>query len=167
MSTACDRQAAPAIWILGYGNAGRGDDGLGPALVQALRACDLPGVTLDEAFQLMVEHAERLAEVDVAVLVDAALSGPAPFVFQAVTASGGGAPARFSTHVVTPHDLVGLAETLYGRCARTFLLGIRGEQFDDYQEGLSPAGAAHLRAAIDFLADRLPRGLVALDAAIP
>ena len=161
-----DAQAAPVIWVLGYGNAGRGDDGLGPALVQALRACDLSGVTLDEAFQLMVEHAERLAEVDVAVLVDAALTGPAPFSFRAVTA-GGGTAARYSTHVVTPEDLVALANTLYGRCARTFLLGIRGEQVDDYQEGFSPAGAAHLRAAIDFLADRLPRGLVALDVAIP
>ena len=166
MSSDRDAQAAPVLWILGYGNAGRGDDGLGPALVQALRARGLPGVELSEAYQLMVEHAARLAEVDVAVLVDAALTGPAPFALRALSA-GGDPAARFSTHVVTPEDLVALAHTLYGRCARTYLLGIRGEQFDDYREGLSPAGAAHLRAAIDFLADRLPGGRVALDAAIP
>lgn len=166
MTSDHDAQAAPVIWLLGYGNAGRGDDGLGPALVQALRARGLPGVALSESYQLMVEHAARLAEVDVAVLVDAALTGPAPFSFRVVTA-GGGVPARFSTHVVAPEDLVALALTLYGRCARTYLLGIRGEQFDDYQEGLSSAGAGHLQAAIDFLVDRLPRGRAALDAAIP
>ena len=161
-----DPYAAPAIWVLGYGNAGRGDDGLGPALVQALRTRGLPDLELSESYQLMVEHAARLAAVEAAVLVDAALTGPAPFSFRAVTA-GGGVPAHFSTHVVTPEDLVALAFTLYGRCARTFLLGIRGEQFDDYREGLSPAGARHLRAAVDFLADRLPRGLAALDVAVP
>lgn len=165
MSSDRDAQAAPVLWILGYGNAGRGDDGLGPALVQALRARGLPGVELSEAYQLMVEHAARLAEVDVAVLVDAALTGPAPFVFRAVMA-GGGSPARFSTHVVTPEDLVALARTLYGRCARTFLLGIRGEHFDDYREGLSPAGARHLQAAVDFLGARIPGGLASLEAGV-
>ena len=33
--------------LIGYGNAGRGDDGLGPAFAERIEAAGLPGVDVD------------------------------------------------------------------------------------------------------------------------
>ena len=52
--------------VLGFGNPGRLDDGLGPAVVEALRAYELPGVTMDADYQLRVEDAAEIAGYDAA-----------------------------------------------------------------------------------------------------
>lgn len=44
------------ILLIGYGNPGRGDDGLGPALAAAIEAMELPGVTVEADYQLMVDQ---------------------------------------------------------------------------------------------------------------
>ena len=43
--------------LIGYGNPGRGDDGLGPALSEAVAARSLPGLEVDTDYQLVAEHA--------------------------------------------------------------------------------------------------------------
>ena len=42
------------ILVIGYGNPGRRDDGLGPALAARLEALALPGVTVESDFQLAI-----------------------------------------------------------------------------------------------------------------
>ena len=55
----------------GFGNPARGDDGLGPALIERLDALALEGVTTDSDYQLTIEDAALVAEHDVVVFVDA------------------------------------------------------------------------------------------------
>ena len=43
--------------LIGYGNPGRRDDGLGPALAGAIAAADLPGVEVESGYQLLPEDA--------------------------------------------------------------------------------------------------------------
>ena len=55
-------QAEPApTLLLGWGNPGRLDDGLGPALAEALQARGLAGLTIGTGYQLQVEDAAELA----------------------------------------------------------------------------------------------------------
>ena len=45
------------ILLLGFGNPGRQDDGLGPALVQAIEEMEIPGVRAEADYQLNIEDA--------------------------------------------------------------------------------------------------------------
>ena len=85
MTEASATTASPAtVLVIGYGNPGRLDDGLGPALAEALAALELPGVTVEANYQLTVEDAAAVAEHDVVVFADASVNGPEPYSFQPV-----------------------------------------------------------------------------------
>jgi hypothetical protein len=59
------------VLVYGYGNPGRGDDGLGIALADAIERRALPGVTVQRNYQLNLEDALLLTEFEATVFVDA------------------------------------------------------------------------------------------------
>jgi len=67
------------IWLVGFGNPGRCDDGLGPALAEATERLSLPGVTVESDYQLTVEDAAEAAKHEIVLFADATAIGPAPF----------------------------------------------------------------------------------------
>ncbi len=142
---------APRVLVIGYGNPGRLDDGLGPAVAAALDTERPLGVTVEADYQLTVEHAAMVAEHDVTILVDATVKGPDPFSFERVAATEGPSPPSFSTHSVEPVELVGLARDLFGATGETWILAIRGWMFDEFGERLSPRATRNLEAALEFL----------------
>jgi len=146
------------VLIIGYGNPGRLDDGLGPALVGRLEERALPGVSLDSDYQLQVEVADALRQHDLVVFVDAAVSGPEPFRVAEVQPSDG---ASFSTHSVSPGQLLGLSRRLFQAQTRAFVVAIRGYQFDDFGERISPRAQQNLQAAFEFLERVLSTGNLA------
>jgi len=143
------------ILLIGYGNPGRGDDGLGPALAERISALNLPGVRVDTEFQLNVEDAYALLGHSVAVFVDAAVEGAEPFFYREI---GAGDEASFGSHSVSPAGLLGLAHQLLGAKTRGFVLGIRGYEFDVFGAPISTRAQANLDAAIAFLEPRLRAG---------
>jgi len=136
------------VLVLAYGNPGRRDDGLGPALAAALAALDLPGVTIDMDYQLTVEDAAAVAAHDVVVFVDADCHGAEPFSFTELTPE---AVVSFSSHSVAPQAVLGLAAELFGAVRPGYLLGIRGYEFNEFGEGLSERARANLAAALEFI----------------
>jgi hydrogenase maturation protease len=138
------------VLVLCYGNPGRLDDGLGPALGAALEEHVLPGVTVDIDYQLTVEDAALAAEHDVVIFADAAVRGPAPFFFRPVPAAAQ-ATVAFSSHGAEPAQVLALARELTGREPAGYALGIRGEAFDDFGESLSPSATDNLAAALRFV----------------
>lgn len=149
MTEASATTASPAtVLVIGYGNPGRLDDGLGPALAEALAALELPGVTVEANYQLTVEDAAAVAEHDVVVFADASVNGPEPYSFQPVE------PKRnvsFSSHSLAPPAVLALAHELFGSATRGYVLGIRGYRFNEFAEALSPGARGNLRAAMRFL----------------
>ncbi len=146
------------VLVIGYGNPGRLDDGLGPALVGRLEALALPGVNLDSDYQLQVEVAETLRLHDLVVFVDAAVSGPEPFGVAEVRPSD---RTSFSSHSLTPAQVLGLSRHLFQAQTRGFVLAIRGYEFDDFGERISPLAQLNLQAAVDFLERVLSTGNLA------
>jgi hydrogenase maturation protease len=138
----------PRVLVIGYGNPGRLDDGLGPALAAAIEAAALPGVTVDADYQLSVEDALEVAQHDIVVLADADVSGPEPFSLRRLEPTPG---VGFSSHSVTPGALLFLARDRFHARCEAWVLGIRGYEFDGYGEGLSPRAAANLAVAVDAL----------------
>jgi hydrogenase maturation protease len=140
------------VLVLGWGNPGRVDDGLGPCLAGRLASLGLEGVTVETAYQLQIEHADRVAEFDLVVFVDAAASGPSPFLARPLGPMG--RPA-FSTHALEPGTVLALAKELYGAEPRAILLGVRGYEFDGFGERLSPRAERNLESARTWLAEAL------------
>jgi hydrogenase maturation protease len=143
------------VLLIGYGNPGRLDDGLGPALAEAVERMGLDGVTVEANYQLAVEDAAAIAEHDAVVFADAAVAGPEPFSWAPVAPRG---EVGFSSHSIEPPALMALAERLFGATARAYALGIRGYEFNEFGERLSESASANLAAALSFLEPLLRTG---------
>ena len=145
--------------ILGWGNPGRLDDGLGPAFVEALETMDLPGVEVDADYQLQIEDAAEVATFHRVVFVDADRSGAEPFWLRRLDSSPHGArAASFTTHSVSPNAILTMSRELFDAEPEGWLLGIRGYEFSDFGEGLSDRARRNLRQAVDFVSSALRTG---------
>jgi hydrogenase maturation protease len=142
-------QAVASVLLYGYGNPGRGDDGLGPALAAAVEELALPGVAVDANYQLVVEDAAEMSRFGAVVFADAATAGPAPFWFARIEGSGA-SHLGFSSHSVTPDQVMALARELFGSKVPAYTLGIRGYTFGELDEGLSAQARANLGQAVAF-----------------
>lgn len=148
---------APTL-IFGWGNPSRGDDALGPALldaVEALRASHPQWGEVDilTDFQLQVEHALDLEGRERVLFVDAsAAAADAPFRAEAI------APARdssFTSHALSPQGVMHVYSEIKGKAPPPCtLLAIAGEAFE-LGEPLSAAAHAHLDAALAWTRDWL------------
>jgi hydrogenase maturation protease len=139
------------ILVLGYGNPGRQDDGLGPALANAVAAAEWPNVTAYENYQLNIEDAIEVAAHDVVWFVDAARKGPEPYAVSRLSPSPG---IEFTSHIVRPEVVLAIAEHYYGRSPPAFLLGIRGYEFA-FLDRMTPAAADNMQAALAMLGERI------------
>lgn len=140
--------SAPRVLLLGYGNPGRLDDGLGVALAAQVEQLALPGVRVESDYQLCLEDAEAVAGHDVVIFADASTSGGEPFSFTRIEPVRG---ISFSTHSLRPEAVLGLAAELFGARTEGYLLGIRGYAFNEYDESLTDRGRANLEAAATFV----------------
>ncbi|MCW7541117.1 hydrogenase maturation protease [Aquabacterium sp. A7-Y] len=147
------REPGPArVRVIGYGNPGRQDDGLGPAAAAAVAGWQIPGVAVSNNYQLVVEDALELSTADVVWFVDADRTGPGPYHLARVAPDG---EASFTSHLLSPHAVLALCERYWGRSPEAWLMGIRGYRFD-LGEGLGSAAQANLSQALVCLR----RGLV-------
>jgi hydrogenase maturation protease len=145
------------VLVIGFGNPGRRDDGLGPALADRLDALGLQGLTVDSDYQLAVEHAELAARHDIVVFADAAadVEGDAPFYLCPVHPS----PAvSYTSHSLSPAAVLQLAGDCFGACPRGWALGIRALDLESFAEGLTAEAEANLNEAFDALVVALGSG---------
>jgi hydrogenase maturation protease len=143
--------ALPRVLILGYGNPGRQDDGLGPAVSARIAALGWPNVTAYDNYQLNIEDALDVADHDVVWFVDAARAGASPYAVEALAPA---ATLEFTSHLVRPGAILAMASQYYGAEPDAFLLGIRGYEFE-FVEALTPAATDNLQLAVEMLKDWL------------
>ncbi|HUK03901.1 MAG TPA: hydrogenase maturation protease [Burkholderiales bacterium] len=137
------------VLVLGWGNPSRGDDAIGPRLLERLEAeaalhpeWGEHGFVTD--FQLQPEHALDLEGASQVLFVDASASSPVPYGFARVQ------PAQdrsFSTHALSPQALLAVHAGLAGKAPPpAWLLAVRGERFE-LGAPMSAAAEARLEAA--------------------
>ncbi len=137
------------VLLIGFGNPGRMDDGLGPAAAEAIEKQMLPGVTVDADYQLTVEDAAAVARHRIVVFADADVGGPEPFWVRRI---GPAADAgSFSTHSVEPGAVLRLAKEMFDAEPEAYLMGIRGYVFNEFGEELSEGAKANLAEAVGYL----------------
>ena len=136
--------------LIGYGNPGRCDDGLGPAFAERLAARDLPGIQVSSDYQLTVDHALWIAGAKRVVFVDALMGADEPFRFLPI---GPSMTRDLSSHSLDPSSVLALAATLYDAEPEAYVLAISGEAFGEVNEGLSALAEHNLRLAEAFFLD--------------
>jgi hydrogenase maturation protease len=139
------------ILVLGYGNPGREDDGLGPAAAREIERMGWENVTVCDNYQLVIEDAADVAEADAVWFVDASRTGLEPFEIRPLWPAH---TIEFTTHLVRPEVILALAKVYFGRSPEAYLLGIRGYQFE-FHERLSDDAKENLKLAVDALAGRI------------
>jgi hydrogenase maturation protease len=135
------------VLLIGYGNPGRGDDGLGPAFSEAMAERGLAGLDVDTDYQLVAEHALTVTDYDLVVFADAMMDTDQPFRFERLASAR---PETLGSHSLRPETVLALADTLYGGAPEAWVLGISGYEFGEVHEGLSDSATANLEAAKAF-----------------
>jgi hydrogenase maturation protease len=123
---------APLL-VLAIGNPSRGDDAVGPALIDALRAAGVGRdgkVELMTDFQLQVEHALDLCDRRAVLFVDAARPGARGDGGVALEPVDPDAAPLVLSHAITPAAVLQVALRLGVALPPCWLLTIEGESFD-------------------------------------
>lgn len=135
--------------MIGYGNPGRLDDGLGPALAARVEALSMEGLDVESDYQLVVEHAHDIKNYDVAVFADASLTGDAPFTFGELSLTN--QPPAFNSHSLAPEAVQFIARKMFNARTKCYVLAIRGYEFDGFGESLSDGAKKNLDLAVEFV----------------
>ncbi len=145
-----------ARWlVLAVGNPSRGDDALGPALLERLRGAgvEVDGeVELLADFQLQVEHALDLQDRRGVLFVDAARPGAA--IGATIVPIRADARVPPASHALRPEAVLHVALQIAERAPPAWQLAIEGRSFA-LGEGLSPAATRHLDCATALALDWL------------
>ncbi len=135
------------VAVFAVGNESRGDDALGPLLLERLEQRFGAGVRAFRDFQFQVEHALDLIGADIALFIDAEQGLETPFRFREL------APARdleIFSHALSPASILGVFERVLRQAPPpAFALGVAGSRFG-LGEPLSPQAAAALDVAFTF-----------------
>lgn len=137
----------PDTVLIGIGNSGRADDGLGWAFAQALeRDGDFRGEILFR-YQLQIEDAEYLRHARHIVFVDACHS-PLENGYSWTVCEPSEA-FNFSTHILPPGSVMYLCRELYGEVPEAFILMIEGAEWD-LRIGMSEQARENLERSLVF-----------------
>jgi hydrogenase maturation protease len=135
----------PGSLVIGVGNLGREDDGLGWAFVDRLEetgACR--GADVVRRYQLLLEDADLFARAERVLVVDATRD-PAVTAYE-VSVPEPRLDVTFTSHAMSVACVLATAATCFGRVPATEVLAVRGHSWD-LSVGLTPAAAANLDAA--------------------
>jgi hydrogenase maturation protease len=145
----------PDSLLVGIGNSGRHDDGLGWQFVKRLEKD--PSLNLkcrtELRYQLQVEDAELISRFRQVVFVDATHESIEGGYIQ--LACRPSEKYAFTTHQSGPETILALCQRLYNQYPEVVTLKIQGELFE-LGEGLSPGAEHNLRKALtDFCGHHL------------
>ncbi|MDO9269682.1 MAG: hydrogenase maturation protease [Methylobacter sp.] len=136
------------VLLFGYGNLSRGDDALGPLLLEYVEIhCSLDAIEILSDFQLQIEHALDLENRRLVLFVDASLACVNAFDFTVLE------PARdksYTTHAMSPAAVLDVYQSIKNQTPPPcFLLSIKADKFE-LGDGLSANAETNLVEACSF-----------------
>ena len=145
------------LYLVGFGNQARRDDGLGPWVARTLarRTRGRTGIHCLCCHQLAPELAEDLLEAETVVLVDVTVERLATGrSWHKVEPDS--CPASVLTHTVTAGYVLWVMREIYHRQPLTWMISVQGEDFG-FGAGLSPQAGARARVVVAELAGILSK----------
>jgi hydrogenase maturation protease len=137
----------PKTLIIGIGNSGRQDDGLGWAFLDAIELKVKDSYDLEYRYQLQVEDAELIAHYEKVLFVDADMvQHPNGFSFKILEAKD---VNSYSSHELNPESILTLTQKIYNAFPNCYTLGISGCDFH-LAIGLSPTAQNNLEKSLHY-----------------
>ena len=147
-----------SVLVIGVGNAGRGDDAAGIAVVRRLAGRVGPNVSLVEAGHDLTSLLDAWQGASAVIVVDAMASGAAPGTVKRFDAAWVPLPARAfraaSSHAFGVAEAIELARALGRLPSRVVVYGIEVERVDD-GDALTPAVDAGVRDVVARVLDEV------------
>ena len=135
------------LLIIGIGNSGRSDDGLGWLMLDALKK-QFDHVDFHYRYQLQIEDAEILSHYTTVIFVDATKEHTETgFYFKSCDPNMG---LGLTSHMLEPETVIWLENELYRTKPTAFVMGIEGKKWELSLEP-SEKGLRNLNTASDFL----------------
>ena len=141
------KERTKELLIIGIGNSGRSDDGLGWLMLDYIKK-NFFDIDLLYRYQLQIEDAELLSHYSTVIFVDATRENTENgFFFRPCHANMG---LGLTSHMLEPETVLWLENELYQTEPSTFVLGIEGEKWGLSLEP-SKTGLHNLNLACEFL----------------
>ncbi|MFM8342885.1 MAG: hydrogenase maturation protease [Methylomonas sp.] len=137
------------ILLLGYGNPSRGDDAVGPLLLEAIaEQIDPTQVELITDFQLQIEHALDMQHRQLVLFIDASVACETGFSFTELYVAKDNS---YSTHAISPAAVLDVYQTVNKQSPpASFLLTIQAQQFE-LGSGLSELTTHYFKIACELV----------------
>jgi hydrogenase maturation protease len=153
-------QNAASTLLIGIGNSGRQDDGLGWAFLDAIQAWGQFRGDLTYRYQMQVEDAELVSQYEQVVFVDAHHGAlPGGFAWQTCVPSE---DFEFTTHVLPPQAVLYLCKDLYGKTPQGSVLLLEGTEWE-LRIGLTERGKEILAEAFATFQEKLTNASIESD----
>lgn len=133
------------ILLIGIGNSGRQDDGLGWAFLDHLKP-ELPNnFDCEYRYQLQIEDAEMISHYQKVFFIDADKTPKTKgFTIQKCFPKE---THHFSSHALPPETILYLASSVYSKNPESFIVGISGESYE-LKIGLTKTAKSNLNKAL-------------------
>ena len=132
------------LLIIGIGNSGRRDDGLGWALLDELQEILPYAATFEYRYQLQIEDAALIADYEQVLFVDATVDRHENgYRWTELQPKAG---TSYTSHALPPAQVLFLCQELYKEYPDCYLLAITGQEWG-LQLGLSDTAHIHLERA--------------------
>lgn len=133
------------ILLIGIGNSGREDDGLGWAFLDLLKP-ELPdNFDIEYRYQLQIEDAEMISHYQKVFFIDADKTPETnDFTIQKCFPKE---THHFSSHALPPETILYLASTVYNKKPESYIVGISGKSYQ-LEIGLTKNAKLNLEKAI-------------------
>ena len=146
------KESGNNILIIGIGNSGRADDGLGWAFIDEIKSSLPDLIDCEYRYQLQIEDAELIGHYSQVYFVDAD-TNTWEGGFR-ISKCGSKPVHGFSTHELEPETVVYLAESLYNKNPEAYILGISGLSFN-LEMGLTPGAKRNLELALKYFEENI------------
>ena len=131
------------ILLIGIGNDGRTDDGLGWEFAQRVEGL-FPEIDVVFRYQLQIEDADLISQYDKVIFVDSSVETyDDGFQWKALKPN---VMSSFTSHALSPEVILGLCVDIYQCTPESYQLAIKGIEWD-LHSGLSPQGKHNLESA--------------------
>lgn len=135
------------LLIIGIGNTGRGDDGLGWKFADLIRDTGCTEIDLEYRYQLQVEDAELISHYQHVLFVDATQERlQQGFEVKQCEPAG---HYYFSSHLQTPEAIIYLAKEIFNSTPNAYTLAISGMRWE-LTVSISKKAADNLQQAMHY-----------------
>ena len=152
------KKSIPPILLFGYGNLGRGDDAVGPMLIEAMQDYFFENKHVDDVecridvecltdMQLQIEHITDLEGRDRILFIDADISCQEACILRPLQPEK---DDSYTSHAMSPGALIYTYKQVYGTLApAAYVLSIRAYDFE-LGDDLCEQSRQHLSLAIEM-----------------